>query len=250
MEKLEGSRSFEIESLNKFSSAIYKIINAESEGEIKEDLQVASRIMGFQTFNISLNKRNVEDFMTDPLLTSWSEEDISSYLDDGFLNIDPLLRHVAEDNAPLVWDQDYFNRRGPDDYAKMIAERDIAGGMSILLPSQEGRFSAVTYLSFAPRALDDQIVLNLARTTGHIAMARMTQLGLLSMHGAPGRDGLQSLSGRQMEILHWLAAGKSNNEIATILDLSRKQVDYHVGEILRKLGVSTRIQAAVAYASR
>ena len=51
------------------------------------------------------------------------------------------------------------------------------------------------------------------------------------------------LTGRQREVLDWAAAGKSNGDIATILGQSRRAIDYHMSEILRKLRVTSRAQA-------
>jgi DNA-binding NarL/FixJ family response regulator len=42
-----------------------------------------------------------------------------------------------------------------------------------------------------------------------------------------------------------IAHGKSNREIATALVVSERTVEYHVGNILGKLGLSSRSQVAV-----
>lgn len=59
----------------------------------------------------------------------------------------------------------------------------------------------------------------------------------------PGR--LVLLSEREYEILSWIVAGKSNREIASGLFISEKTVKNHVSNILRKLDLSDRTQAAV-----
>jgi DNA-binding NarL/FixJ family response regulator len=60
---------------------------------------------------------------------------------------------------------------------------------------------------------------------------------------------LVPLSPREMEILQFIAQGKSNKEIAFDLGISRQTVKNHMTSILRKLAVNDRTQAAI-YALR
>lgn len=46
---------------------------------------------------------------------------------------------------------------------------------------------------------------------------------------------LAPLFPRQAEVLRWIAAGKRNGEIATILAISRRTVEKHVQEIFEAL---------------
>ena len=52
------------------------------------------------------------------------------------------------------------------------------------------------------------------------------------------------LSRRQAEVLSWIAEGKTNADIATILGTAQRTVEKHVEHILRRLGVETRTAAA------
>lgn len=54
-----------------------------------------------------------------------------------------------------------------------------------------------------------------------------------------------SLSPREEEVLREIALGASNKEIARTLDIAETTVKIHVQHILRKLGLSSRVQAAV-----
>lgn len=56
---------------------------------------------------------------------------------------------------------------------------------------------------------------------------------------------LRAITGREVEILQWVHLGKTNWEIASILDISPLTVKNHVQNILRKLDVQNRGQAAV-----
>lgn len=52
----------------------------------------------------------------------------------------------------------------------------------------------------------------------------------------PGRSSVQ-LTGRQREVLQLIAEGRVNKEIAAILKVSVKTVEFHRGRMMSKLGV-------------
>lgn len=58
-------------------------------------------------------------------------------------------------------------------------------------------------------------------------------------------DPLERLSPREREILGHIARGASNKHIARALDIAETTVKIHVQHILRKLDLSSRVQAAV-----
>ena len=61
--------------------------------------------------------------------------------------------------------------------------------------------------------------------------------------GSPGGDTF-GLSKRELEVLALIAQGRTNREIGDRLFISQKTVGVHVGNILSKLGVSGRVEAA------
>ncbi|MBI5277197.1 MAG: response regulator [Burkholderiales bacterium] len=62
---------------------------------------------------------------------------------------------------------------------------------------------------------------------------------------SPAGTALASLSPREHEVLQQIALGASNKEIARSLSIAETTVKIHVQHILRKLGLSSRVQAAV-----
>ena len=53
------------------------------------------------------------------------------------------------------------------------------------------------------------------------------------------------LDQREVEVLTWAARGKSSTEIAQILGLTKRTVDYLIAKARTKLGVATRTQAVI-----
>jgi NarL family two-component system response regulator LiaR len=76
----------------------------------------------------------------------------------------------------------------------------------------------------------------------HVA-ARVVQ----ELHGRRGEavNPFRELSDRELEVLRLLAMGHSNTEIAAALSISEHTVKSHVGNILEKLQLTDRTQAAV-----
>jgi two-component system nitrate/nitrite response regulator NarL len=78
------------------------------------------------------------------------------------------------------------------------------------------------------------------------AMAvKLVDLLLPSQHGTTRADYMKSLTDREREILEHLSNGKSNKAIALSLGISHDTVKLHVRHILSKLGLRSRVEAAV-----
>jgi DNA-binding NarL/FixJ family response regulator len=53
------------------------------------------------------------------------------------------------------------------------------------------------------------------------------------------------LTERELQTLTWAARGKSSGDVAVILGISERTVNFHLDNAMRKVGVATRVQAAV-----
>jgi DNA-binding NarL/FixJ family response regulator len=56
---------------------------------------------------------------------------------------------------------------------------------------------------------------------------------------------LADLTPRELEILHLVIAGYTNKAIASEIYISNKTVEFHLDHIYTKIGVRTRMMAAV-----
>jgi NarL family two-component system response regulator LiaR len=84
----------------------------------------------------------------------------------------------------------------------------------------------------------------IGETTIHPGVAAKI-MQALHRTGAPQENPVAGLSKREIEVLRLIAEGLSNAAIAEALFISEKTVKSHVGNILSKLHLSDRTQAAV-----
>jgi two-component system nitrate/nitrite response regulator NarL len=97
----------------------------------------------------------------------------------------------------------------------------------------------------------DEVIDAIRRTArGEVVIAPMMAIKLVDMllPGEPkkSRDSyMKQLTGREREILQHLSSGKSNKAIALALSISHDTVKLHVRHILSKLGLTSRVEAAV-----
>jgi DNA-binding CsgD family transcriptional regulator len=78
----------------------------------------------------------------------------------------------------------------------------------------------------------------------------LLEFGRRARFGAGGDQGDGGLTGREVEVLRLVAEGLTNREIAERLFIAQKTASVHVSNILAKLEVSTRTQAAAAARQR
>jgi DNA-binding CsgD family transcriptional regulator/tetratricopeptide (TPR) repeat protein len=80
-----------------------------------------------------------------------------------------------------------------------------------------------------------------ATNEGALAQQRLRSLGVRAWRRRPSAG---ELTERELQIARLVATGASNPEIAQTLFLSRKTVERHVSNVLRKLGVKNRAELA------
>jgi two-component system nitrate/nitrite response regulator NarL len=97
----------------------------------------------------------------------------------------------------------------------------------------------------------DDVIDAIRRTArGEVVVAPMMAIKLVDMlvPGEPKKTRdhyFKLLTEREREILQHLSSGKSNKSIAQALDISHDTVKLHVRHILSKLGLTSRVEAAV-----
>lgn len=80
---------------------------------------------------------------------------------------------------------------------------------------------------------------------GHSRMLLVEEFPIAPPADSPAPLLALGLTQREAEVLYWIAQGKTSPEIALIVNAAPNTIKKHVGNILLKLGVETRLAAAL-----
>ncbi|MBX5479327.1 MAG: response regulator transcription factor [Pyrinomonas methylaliphatogenes] len=127
-----------------------------------------------------------------------------------------------------------------------LIRREFPDARLIVLSSYDGDEDIYRALQAGARAylLKSMLRENVLETIRavHAGLRRIPEEIATRLAERMNRD---QLTAREMEVLRLIVDGKSNKEIAAALHVSEGTVKIHVNNILSKLGVSDRTQAAI-----
>lgn len=143
--------------------------------------------------------------------------------------------------APYSWSE-VIKKRGIDPAQRKIWSEARSFGLhdGLFTPVKwnDGSYAAVVLAGSSP-SLNDPLVRTMSEVLSAYYAGEARRL--LTAPAIPPA----ALSPRQRECLAWVRHGHSSSSIGAILGISVQTVDEHVAEACRKLGVRTRVQAAV-----
>ncbi|SEL00918.1 transcriptional regulator, LuxR family [Roseovarius azorensis] len=163
------------------------------------------------------------------------------YVEHGFHRIDPTLQKARRSIAPVDWsrlerDQDF--RRVFDD-ARDFGIHDQ--GLTIPVRGPYGDIGGLSVTSSLSRTewnkLKSDVIVGLQSVAVHVHDMVIRSDSLSNLLKTP------NLSQREIEVLQWISAGKSQQDIADILTISNRTVEVHLRSARHKLYALTTAQA-------
>ena len=163
------------------------------------------------------------------------------YRERNFLDVDPTVHHGMRSLLPLVWTDEVFAST-PElweearsfglqvGWAQSSLDANGVGGMLTLARSGE----ALSDLEMQDKGLR----MAWLAQVGHLGMSRCLAPELLP-------DAEIRLTKRELAVLRWTGDGKTSGEIAEILRISERTVNFHVRNAVTKLGTTNKLAATV-----
>jgi DNA-binding CsgD family transcriptional regulator len=202
------------------------------------------RVMTNEGFENHIFGRIVARKVTETNWVEFPEGHFETYLAEDWEAVDPILAFTATATRPFCWDDVAPRMQFSQDQTALLDECKRVGVHSIIVapfPNPNGGCDIVG-VSRRQAGLPDR-----SRTAVLQAICVQTWCRLADLIGIGVDNGYReiTLTNRELEILKWVKDGKSNSEISEIMDLSVKTIEYHVGNILKKLGAANRTTAVV-----
>jgi len=225
------------------TSAIYRANDRQSLFEAVND---GCHALGYDIFLLSCHKATRQEMVMNSTFTTVSDAFLSDYEQLNWFDDDVhITRAVGQPDQPFFWDasRDRYAAARIQSFIDYLHANAMCNGLMIPLHRRPGTTSVFSLIANQSRTFEHGTA-EAAHLIGNVALAKAEVLGLCSVISIDEARTTRALSAIQLEILNWIAEGKSNIDISTIMNISERTVRYHVSMILRNLGVASRAQAA------
>ncbi len=165
---------------------------------------------------------------------------MSEWLESKAFADDPVPDFVAKAGEVMTWAQVVAKVKIPKEqrhFMKLLLDHGLRDSIIVPLFGPNQRDSVAVCMFGEPLGDQSDDLISEIVTTLRRAHYKICLLFI--------RDHMRKikLSKRESEVLHWMARGKSNPDIATILGISAETVDTYVRRLYPKLGVHDRVTA-------
>jgi len=154
---------------------------------------------------------------------------------------DPLLTYAHAHSKPVAWDDPLL--QNPASYWHEARRHGLSHGCSIPLWTRHGCIGLVSFSRQHPALPMDEY---LSKVEAMSRLGQQIHHAMLTRH-VPALAGSAdaALSERERTVLKWTADGKTSSEVATILGLTQRTINFHIGKAACKLNSTNKTQAAL-----
>ena len=160
--------------------------------------------------------------------------------DDSSAKRDPVLMRLKTMSTPFVYDQATYVQSDAGDLWEEQAPYGFHTGISMALHMAEGRHFLLGVDRATPLPSSGDEVMRMMADLQLLAVyAQETAVRVLLPDDEP-KGPSPRLTPREREVLAWTREGKSAWAVGQILSMSEHTVNYHLRNVMRKLGVSSK----------
>ncbi len=172
---------------------------------------------------------------------NYPDEWQTRYVDQGFQHSDPTLMTASRSIAPVDWQR----LRKEESFRTVFhAAHDFGISEQGLTIPVRGPYGDVGLFSVTRNCSDHEWKLLKPKILGELQNSAVhLHDRVVQSHALTQKLTHPALSGREIEILQWIAAGKTQHDVGDILSISNRTVEVHLRSSRTKLGALTTSQA-------
>lgn len=174
------------------------------------------------------------------LVTTYPPKWIKRYKERNYISVDPVVRKAREQNRPFLWAECTCDDEGVIAFFS-DAQKHGLGEHGLTIPIHGARADKAIF-SVASDAHEQQWADYCARHMGNLILFSLQfHMAAIDVRGALlNRPKLKS---REVEILYWIAEGKTAWETGKILNISEKTVEHGLKQIRGKFNATNTTHA-------
>lgn len=189
-----------------------------------------------------MNKKDPTEVV---IISNYPQEWVETYKNNNYQHIDPVILTALNKISPFSWDDDFVisSRQKLSRIFNLSKQYDIVDGYTFVLHDQNSNLVTLSLME------DQGESGSLENIIGD--NKEKIQMLLISVHDKTTsmyKEVIQNektstltkkdlFSKRESEILYWASIGKTYIEIAVILGIKISTVKFHMGNVVKKLGV-------------
>ncbi|AVF37653.1 helix-turn-helix transcriptional regulator [Rahnella sikkimica] len=198
-----------------------------------------------------INKRNPVDIF---VVTSYPDEWADIYKSHNYQHIDPVVLTALKRVSPFAWDENLtvLSDLKSSKIFSLSKKYNIVNGFTFVLHDHMNNLGMLSLIMETGaekgpenRVAQDMDKLQCLLIKTHEKMLMLNQSAARSSHISPSLSSGDKpiFSPRENEVLHWASMGKTYDEISKIINITTRTVKYHMGNVVKKLGVINAKQA-------
>lgn len=198
-----------------------------------------------------VNKKNPSKIL---IISSYPDEWIHLYKENNFQHIDPVVLTAFKRTSPFTWDEN-ITLMTDIKVAKIFSlskKYNIVNGYTFVLHDHLNNVALLSLIINQPEQneVENTIAsgiaeLQLALIEIHEQMLKLTESKLTHSGSRQQNNGQGKpiFTPQEGVVLHWASMGKTYSEISAIMGITTRTVKFHMGNLVRKMGVNNARQA-------
>ncbi|MDH4274571.1 MAG: LuxR family transcriptional regulator [Gammaproteobacteria bacterium] len=222
------------------------LLEAASLKDIEEKASRLVHALGYDTF-----VAGVQHAGQILVVSTYSQTWRTIYDKQNLIEKDPTVLHARRSTLPLVWHPGLFKQKEAASLLEQSRSYGITSGLSIPVHGSNGSAAMTSFASgrefgdAQQRHAQENLPASMLLST--YLFEAIQRIGSTTPGETDGEETAEEsgiyLTPKETECLKWSAAGKSSWEIGTIMSCTERTINFHFGNIIKKLGVSNRRMA-------